>query len=410
LLGNCILRDPRTANNAFNKGALCEALLFFGKVHLALDIGTLHGVIQAGFFEDLISLLKAGFLTANYSPQSPAIHTDTKLGMAEHIFTVIKITGDQKNPKMRNPQLMEQQLGRLLKDKTEARKKFRALCDLISFNDVGDNGVPELGRKDILDRHLAAEVARRSLREKGIPDSEIKFTYLEALPLADNRFAIATDMNIEHLRTFLPEAERKQFGPKDLFVIISEARWDIGLAASQNAAFVGNDRNEEVTNLILSRSLGVRFDGQSAARQIYDFISVATPSVRDVINEGTRTVSEFLALLEKSSVFRAWLEEQNPTADLVKEMLREKSSAGWLDSTPVKLMRFGLFTGAGMLADLAMPGTSVVTGAMDSFVVEKIVKRWRPHFFVENSLKGFLERMPPSSDPKNAVANLDSQR
>ena len=28
----------------------------------------------------------------------------------------------------------------------------------------------------------------------------------------------------------------------------------------------------------------------------------------------------------------------------------------------------------------------------DAFLVEKIGKYWRPHFFVENSLRGFLEK------------------
>jgi hypothetical protein len=79
-------------------------------------------------------------------------------------------------------------------------------------------------------------------------------------------------------------------------------------------------------------------------------------------------------------------------ADLVKEMLREKTRTDWLESLPVKAMRFGLFTGTGMLADMWAPGTSIATGAIDAFVLEQVSKRWRPHYFVENSLRGFLEK------------------
>lgn len=391
MLGNCILRNPTTQGGTFDKGALCESLLFFGKVHLVIDIGTLGHMGNAGFLDDLIALLKAGFLTANYSPQAPVIYSDTKHGMTEHLFTVIRMAGDQKNPNMRNPALLEQQLTRILEDKAIARKYFRQLADLISFNDVPDNGVPELGLKDICDPHIAKEVARMSMLAKGIPESEIKFTYVNVLPLANNHFAISTDIDFDQLRQFLPAENKAEFSQKDLFPSISDARFDIGVAASQNAAFVGNERNETITNLILQRSLGVRFDRESAPRQIYDFISVATPSIREVINDETRSPKEFLSLLEKAKSFQNWLNKQNPTSDLVKEMLREKASAGWLESLPVKLMRFGLFTGAGMLADYAAPGSSVLMGAADAFVVDKIAKHWRPHYFVENSLKGFLD-------------------
>jgi hypothetical protein len=219
-----------------------------------------------------------------------------------------------------------------------------------------------------------------------------KFSFVDVLPLDSNKFALATDIDFNRLRQFVPAADRATFSQNDLFPAISDARFDIGIAASQNAAFVGNERNEMITNMILQRSLGARFDSETAPRQIYDFISVATPSVREVINNGERTPQEFISLMEKAAAFQKWLKEQNPTADLVKEMLREKTRTDWLESLPIKAMRFGLFTGAGMLADVWAPGTSVATGAVDTFVMEQLGKRWRPHYFVENSLRGFLEK------------------
>jgi hypothetical protein len=73
-------------------------------------------------------------------------------------------------------------------------------------------------------------------------------------------------------------------------------------------------------------------------------------------------------------------------------MLREKSRVDWLDSLPVKTMRFGLFTGLGQLADFLAPGSSAATGIVDTFLVEKLAKQWRPHFFIENHLRSFLDR------------------
>jgi hypothetical protein len=392
MLGNCILRNPIKLDGMLDKGALCESLLFFGKAHLMIDLPTLGTLIKANFIDDLIVMLKAGYLTANFSPQSPALYNEKKNGPSDHIFTVIKITGDQQREKIRNPEQLESQLIRQSNDPGAARRNFRELADLISFDDVGDNDLPALAHKDICDPFIAKEVARMTLRAKGIPDEEIKFSFVDVLPLAEKKFMIATDIDFSRLQKFIPEADRATFNQDELFPAIGDARFDIGVAASQNAAFVGNGRNEAIINMILQRSLGVRFDSEKAPRQIYDFISVATPSIREVINDGQRTPREFIDLMEKASTFQKWLKEQNPTADLVKEMLREKARADWLESLPIKAMRFGLFTGAGMLADVLAPGASVVTGAIDAFVVDQVRKRWRPHYFVENSLRGFLEK------------------
>jgi hypothetical protein len=70
---------------------------------------------------------------------------------------------------------LEQQLGRVFADKAKARKYFRLLADLISFDDLGDCEVPTLGRKDLCDPHIAREVARITLLNYGIPKKRSSF-------------------------------------------------------------------------------------------------------------------------------------------------------------------------------------------------------------------------------------------
>jgi hypothetical protein len=40
---------------------------------------------------------------------------------------------------------------------------------------------------------------------------------------------------------------------------------------------------------------------------------------------------------------------------------------------------------------MAVPGSRVALGAVDGFLLDKLTKKWRPHFFVENKLRGFLD-------------------
>ncbi|MGO3930088.1 hypothetical protein [Rhodopseudomonas pseudopalustris] len=392
MLGNCIFRNPATLQGTFDRGSLCEALLFFERAHLLIDLATLSHMAQDNFLDDLIILLKDGRLTGNYSPQAAVMHTNNENGIREHFFTVVRFGGDQSNPKMRNPELLEQQLQRQWNDKSKARRYFRQLADLITFDDLGDNGVPTLGRSDLCDPQIAKQVATMALLRHGVPPQEISFSKIDVLPLGDFKFAISTDIDFDRLRRFIPEADRAEFGPHYLFPAISDARFDVGLAATHNAAFVGNEQNQLIVSMILNRSLGGSFNSQKACREIYDFISLSVPSIREVINSNERSTAEFIKLLANADSFRGWMAKQNPNADLVKEMLREKARESWLDSLPVKAMRFGLFNGAGAVADVVFPGASVATGLVDSFLVERLGMKWRPHFFVENHLKGFLDK------------------
>src|SRR5882757_6761479 len=154
------------------------------------------------------------------------------MGHARAFFYVVKFGGDQKNPNMRNPELLEVQLTRVFGDKAKAKKCYRALADLISFDNLEDNGVPTLGRKDICDPYIAREVARMTLLNYGVPEDEIRFSKMDVLPLDEFKFVISTDIDFDRIRRFIPEADRAEFGLQNLFPAISDARFDVGLAAS----------------------------------------------------------------------------------------------------------------------------------------------------------------------------------
>jgi hypothetical protein len=165
----------------------------------------------------------------------------------------------------------------------------------------------------------------------------------------------------------------------------------ISLAAEHNTAFIGNEGNRRIVEMILNKAIGAATGTDSVPRAIYDFVSLDTPTVREVINSGERTPREFIELLSSANSFKKWLNEQNPDKDLIQEMLREKTKSGWLEALPVKVARFGLFSGAGLFTDMAVPGSSIALAAVDNFLVSKLINKWRPHFFVENKLRGFLD-------------------
>jgi hypothetical protein len=390
MLGNCLIRNPTTREKKLDVGAVCESLLFFSRTHVVLDQGTLSLFVNSGFLDDVIEMLKQGYITASYSPELPALYTSNNAGLREHHFVVIRVGGNQETGQLkRSADALLFHLESLLKDKVKAKRYHRELCKLLSFKDLEKDPVETKALEDLKDPAFASEIARMSLLNFGVPSSEIKPFRVTIMPLGNGKFAIATDIDFQRLRKYIPS--EPEFDQNLLFPGVGDARLDIFLAAKHNAAFIGNDANQRVVELILNKAIGVRADGDGVVRAVYDFISIDTPSVREVINSGSRTPKEFMALLGKAAGFRKWLNEQNPDKDLIQELLREKTKDGWLESLPVKAVRFGIFTGGGLIANMIAPGTGLAFGLADKFLIDKLAKQWRPHFFVENQLRGFLD-------------------
>jgi hypothetical protein len=393
MLGNCLIRLPVATDGTLDAGSLCEALLFFAQTHVVLDDATLALFVRYGFLDDFIEMLERGYLTANYAPEMAALYTDNRGGLREHKFTIVRFGGTQEHGEVeRSADVLLIRLERIVGDRARAKKYHRRLCKFVSFKNLDGGEAVKKASDDIGDPRFAKLVARASLEKLGVPANEIRFSKLDIIALEPGTFAVDTDIDFSHLGRFVPA--EPDLGAGHLFPAVGSARLDISLAAQRNAAFIGNGTDQKIVEAILSKTLGAttKQTRDGSLRQIYDFISVDTPSVRETINSGVRTPREFFEILESAAAFQNWLTKQNPDKDLIQEMLREKAKVSWLETLPIKTARLGLFGGAGMITDMFAPGSSLALSAVDSFLLNQISQRWRPHFFVENQLRGFLDR------------------
>lgn len=106
-----------------------------------------------------------------------------------------------------------------------------------------------------------------------------------------------------------------------------------------------------------------------------------------------------LNILPKSKQFHEWLQSQHPDQDVIKTYFQDVIRTTWVDRLPAKSVRWILFTAAGIGADaLGAGGLGTMAGiglsAADTFVLDKILKGWKPNQFVDNSLRQFISRNP----------------
>jgi hypothetical protein len=112
--------------------------------------------------------------------------------------------------------------------------------------------------------------------------------------------------------------------------------------------------------------------------------------IKEAIDSGEREFASFLPILERSARFRDWAHELTADADLVGEYFKAVTSVDWISSTPVKVLRyiFGLQT---QLADTVLAGIpGLVLSAVDSLLLDRLLRGWKPSHFVDKELKPFV--------------------
>ena len=126
---------------------------------------------------------------------------------------------------------------------------------------------------------------------------------------------------------------------------------------------------------------------REAREQFSELVLADCPSIPDVIDSGERSFAEFLKVLDKAQEFKTWLTNANPDQKLVSQYIEALKADTWADKAPVKALRYLFSLGTGSVD----PTAGIVSGAADTFLVDKLLKGWRPNHFVDDRLKPFLQ-------------------
>ena len=108
--------------------------------------------------------------------------------------------------------------------------------------------------------------------------------------------------------------------------------------------------------------------------QFNELVLPEFPSLREIVNSGERSFSDFLKLLDEAERFKNFIQIANPDSSLVRHYQLEATKDTWAEHLPTKSVRFLVASGLGLLADAIAPtgvGTAIGlgVGAADSFLL-----------------------------------------
>jgi hypothetical protein len=175
------------------------------------------------------------------------------------------------------------------------------------------------------------------------------------------------------------------------------ARGDWYFASRFSSEVATNSVHSVVFKLKFDELLKTRTKSDSQISTFQDFVFDDGRALREAINSGGRSFADLRRVLSSATKFRDWLKNRDPDQELVKAYFREVTKGSWVDRLPVKCVRWSIFTGLGLVADALGAGgigTLAISGA-DAFLLDRLLKGWKPNQFIDDSLKTFIAKNDP---------------
>ena len=383
-----------TGGLPMSAGYIAEALLYYQKLHIFIDTGTLFHLVKQLGTGRILALLSRPDVSAVYCEEILGTRTDSAGVSQYHNYVAMTMSGHQDVGHIKNPtDRLQYQLERQGLPKKEAKQFTMAFLQRVPMRKFSgshflNGGIAAAAKRDLLDLEYAKQAIRHVIAATpggyAVGD-DLKLEVIDS----DLGCFVFTNIDLDAINKRRSEARpsSESLTIAHLLTNILDARADLALASFYGGDFV----TSEVTSLMI-QARHEEFLRRSklnvaSRRQFVEVVLPDSPSLAEVIESGERSFDEFLLLLDRAGRFKDWLKGVNPDENLVRSYMRDVSSEGWVQRLPAKSLRYVLT----LALDATNPGAGLVAGFMDNFVVEKLLSGWRPNHFISGRLGPFVQ-------------------
>lgn len=371
-------------------GALAEGLIFYDRVAIVGNSGTLKDILGRVQPFILLSLLRDGRIEFHYlSDQTGVSTTPTSNGRSRH--DLICISSPEHTIEKVGKQSFKDAAGNTGQARVGASQFTRLLRP---FDHAGFDQRAVL---ESLSDNISTEASVESLIRIAAPD----YKHSEALRFKIERQneGFYVDTNIDFAK--LNESYHKVVSAEHSTV--TEAYILALLQGAYQATYYAGTLNSEIAvapieQVIQAKAVEaiVRRHTQSKNQieRFADLTLADAHAISEAVNSGAVSFASVVKLLDSADKFRHWLREQPADAALLRAYYQEAIKDSWAEKLPTKSARWGVFTGLGLVVDALGAGgaAGVAISAIDTFLIDKLIKGWKPHQFVEGELRPLFEK------------------
>jgi hypothetical protein len=397
------------AGSDLNAGTVAEALIYYGRVDVAVGGGLLVNLTKSFGGENIVRAVDMGALRLVYERTHHVVVSISE-PYRVHNFTGVSLAGSADGKKVKSAQdELEEMFQRNFGKSQQARLLARDLSDRLHERDFREE-ISKQAILDVLDVKFMTQATAAWLSTM-VPEYALPADFKVETAETGSGFVFVTGLDFEEINKFYHRrvpVSHSSVDPAYLLAHVLTMRKEISYAADgKSDVWLGPGES----SILQARVdiLANRISRSHSNINTFHDVEFEGRTFREAIDSGENTVSDLLTLLEEEETrkFKVWLASQPNDGLLIKEYDRAVfQKSGWTQRLPFKLGKICTFAGLGVVIDAALgsaglatlvatslsAGSDIVVGASDEFLLSKLGKGWKPNQFVEGPAKKFFEK------------------
>lgn len=378
-------------------GRLAESALFYDETIVEMDYNWLSDALRATSPETLLRLQNEHSIRFFLPKGVSAIAETTVRFLPVYNFVIFSLGGTKEKAIRSDDDLIEYLLDHAYAEfPRPSTRKFLESCE---FRGCAPSELEHnILVREISDRNAMTADMAIILRERAptfaIPEN-FHFFLEKSNLVKGGGFVAKTNLSLRELAPHFSMLHESRLTYSSLMAAFYDHRRVISSGAQLGCDFDVDPVSEALfrhrLEEVVKRAAKVREEISLFQKAVF----AGARSVAEAVNSGHRSLDEFLPVLEDARKFKRFLHQIGPEQGLIGTYVSEVSRSSWLDSLAPKAVRFTIFTGGGIIADIAFAGGAGTLGGVglsifDSFLFDKLAKGWKPHQFVDQNLRPFV--------------------
>lgn len=384
-------QNKTDTSNPLDIGALVECMLFYGETSVVANQSILRQLFTYFGADRVIELIEEDLLNIIYTETNVVVSTRTINGTEYHD------TGRVSSPQHTYQDELRKICIDVVGKAGKGRRTAQRIQSLIKVRNH-ENIILEGARKSFTDQeyiNYSAKSIIRSLIPEKINLDDVVFQTEKT----ESGIVVATNINFLALNQVYHKYVSPTHSTINPALILCHT-----LDVESELYFSSNNLSEIATsglsadlishkiNYLLEKSI----KSSEKIQDFQGFVFNDAKSLKEAINKKLIDLDDLMSVLKKSQKFKNWIVGVEPDQDLIKSYYSEVTKKTIVDKLPGKSVRWGIFTGAGIIADVLATGgigtaVGIGLGALDTFYLDKLLSGWKPNQFIEDEVKELLK-------------------
>jgi hypothetical protein len=374
-------------------GQLAEALVFYQAVHLVADQEAFKSIVRTCGADVILELCRMGSLKIHFCENVPAI-VSPNMSTPSEKYALVTVKVQNANFLTFATKFIGEYVGPSGKG---FNKTLREFLRIVTPYEVPRSALDHV-HADLTDREYMRASVRGILSSAASAYQQPNPLTFDPTLLGDGHFQIDTNVDFDAANQIYHEhndLSNPKLSKADILAQLLTTRTTLEMASGLSSDIALGAVSSVIGANKIASVIKAHERNKNALERFTEWVVDDSRAIAEAVRNRRKTFLEVLHLVQKAQPFKEWLRRQNQSTDLCKQYCREVSRLEWADKLATKSVRWLLVNAAGLTAStLASPAAgipaSIGIAAADGFLLDKVLKGWRPNHFIEGPLRDFI--------------------